>query len=71
MPMRTPPRVPAIGMVAIRKEKETDTLEVNSLEGTVAKTNTDSTTCEAHGGRDWKGELREDENGDGGAHLHG
>ena len=39
------------------EHKETDTLPVDSLDGTVAKTNTNSSTSDAHGCRDGKGVL--------------
>jgi len=54
-----------------RKEQEADSLPVDSLEGAVAKTDSDSCASDAHRGRDWESILREDKNGDGGAHLHG
>ena len=53
-----------------REDKEADSLPVDSLQGAVAETNTDSGTSDAHGGRHWKRELREDEDRDGSAHLH-
>ena len=52
------------------EEKETDSLEVDSLQGTVAETDTNSGTSDTHRGGDWEGVLREDEDGDSGAHLH-
>ena len=52
------------------EEKETDSLEVYSLQSTVAETDTNGGTGDAHGGGDWEGELREDEDGDSGTHLH-
>ena len=48
------------------KQEETDSLEVDSLEGTVAKTDTNSGTSDAHGSGDWERVLREDEEGHGG-----
>lgn len=54
-----------------REEQETNTLPVNSLEGAVAKTDTDSGTSDAHGCGDGELVLGEDEGGDGGAHFHG
>lgn len=53
------------------EHEETDTLPVDSLEGTVAQTDADGGTSDAHGGRDGERVLGEDEDGDGGAHLHG
>lgn len=53
------------------EDEETDTLEVDGLEGAVAQADTDGGARDAHGGRDGEGVLREDEHGDGGAHLHG
>lgn len=46
-------------------------MPIHSLQGSVAKTNTNSGTGDAHGRRYRKRELREDENGDGGTHFHG
>ena len=54
-----------------RDDQESDSLPVDGLVGTVAKTNTDGGTSDAHGGGNWEGELGEDEDGDGGTHLHG
>ena len=53
------------------EEQETHTLPVDGLEGTVAQANTDSGTGDAHGSGHWQLVLGEDEDGDGGAHLHG
>lgn len=53
------------------EEQETNTLPVDGLEGTVHQTNTNGSTSNAHGCRDWKLVLGEDENGDGSSHLHG
>jgi hypothetical protein len=50
--------------------EEADTLPVDSLEGTIAEANTDCGSGNAHGGRDGEGELRENEDSDGGAHFH-
>lgn len=50
--------------------EQADTLPVDSLVGTVAEADTDGSAGDAHGGRDGEGELREDEDGDGGTHLH-
>lgn len=54
-----------------RKTQEADTLPVDGLVGAVAQTDADGGAGDAHGGRDGEGVLGEDENGDGGAHLHG
>jgi hypothetical protein len=54
-----------------RKHEETNSLPVDSLEGTVAETDTYSGTSNAHGGGDWKRVLGEDENSDGSTHFHG
>lgn len=53
------------------KQQEADTLEVDSLQGTVAETDADGGTGDTHGGGDGEGVLGEDEDGEGGAHLHG
>ncbi len=53
------------------EDEETNSLPVDSLEGTVAETNTDGGTSDTHGGGDGKRVLREDKNGNGGTHLHG
>jgi hypothetical protein len=53
------------------EEQETDTLPVDSLEGTVTQADANSRASNAHGGRHWQLVLGEDENGDGGTHLHG
>lgn len=50
--------------------EEADSLEVDCLQGAVAEADTDGSASDAHGGRDGKRVLREDEDGDGGAHLH-
>jgi len=54
-----------------RKEQQTNSLPVDGLEGTVAETNTHRGARDAHGRRHGQGVLRKDENGDGGAQLHG
>lgn len=51
--------------------KQSDTLEVDSLESAVAKTNTNGSSSDAHGCRDGQLVLREDQDSDGSAHLHG
>jgi hypothetical protein len=53
------------------EEQKTDTLEVDGFEGSVAETDSDSGTGDAHGGRDWERELGEDEDSDSGSHFHG
>ena len=52
------------------EEEEADPLEVDRLEGAVAEPDADGGAGDAHGGRDGQGELGEEEDGDGGAHLH-
>ena len=54
-----------------REEQKSHSLPVDGLEGSIAETDTDSRTSDTHGCRDWELVLREDEDGDGGAHLHG
>ena len=54
-----------------RKKQEANSLEINSLQRAIAETDTDGGAGDAHGCRDGKGELREDEDGDSGAHFHG
>lgn len=54
-----------------REDKETNTLPVDSLDGAVAKTDTDSGASDAHRCRNGKGVLREDEDGKSSTHLHG
>jgi len=51
-------------------DEQANTLPVDSLVGAVAETDANSSTSDAHGGRDGQRELREDEDGDGGAHFH-
>ena len=53
------------------EEQETDTLPVDSLDVAVAETHADGRASDAHGRRDGESVLREEENGDGGTHLHG
>lgn len=53
------------------EKEEAHTLEVDSLEGTVAETDADGGTGDTHGGGDGEGVLGEDEDGEGSAHLHG
>ena len=52
------------------EEEEANSLKVDSLQGAVAEANTDGSASDAHRGRDGKRVLREDEDGEGGAHLH-
>ena len=54
-----------------RDDEQRDPLPVDGLEGAVAEANADGGARDAHRGRDGERELREDEHGDGGAHLHG
>lgn len=54
-----------------REEQQADTLPVDSLEGSVAETDSDSRASDAHGSGHWQLVLGEDEDGDGGTHLHG
>jgi hypothetical protein len=53
------------------ENEEEDSLPVDSLDATVAETDTDGGTSDTHGGRDRKLVLREDKDGDGSTHLHG
>ena len=53
------------------KQQKTDTLEVDSLKRSVAQTDTDGGTSNAHRGGDGQGVLGEDQDGNGSAHLHG
>jgi len=52
------------------EKEQTDTLPVDSLVGTVAKTDTDGSSSDTHGCGDWKSELRKHEDSDGSTHLH-
>lgn len=52
------------------EDEQADTLPVDGLDGAVHETDTDGSTGDTHGGGDGQGELGEDEDGDGGAHLH-
>jgi hypothetical protein len=52
------------------RHEEADTLPVDGLVSAIAETHANRSAGDAHGGRDGEGELREDEDGDGGAHLH-
>jgi hypothetical protein len=54
-----------------REEQEAHTLPVDSLESAVAETNTDGRTSDAHRSGHGQLVLGEDEDGDGGSHLHG
>jgi hypothetical protein len=53
------------------EDQEADSRPVDGLVGTVAQTDTDGGTSDAHGRRDGQLELREEQDGDGGTHLHG
>lgn len=53
-----------------RKQEKTNSLEVDSLQSSIAEANADGGASNAHGGRDGERELREDEDSDGSAHLH-
>jgi len=52
------------------EHKKGDSLEVDSLEGAVAETDTNSGTSNAHGGGHGKRVLREEKHGDSSTHLH-
>lgn len=52
------------------EQQETETLEVDSLQGTVTETDADGGTGDIHRGRDGEGVLGEDEDGEGGAYLY-
>lgn len=52
-------------------DEEAYSLEVDSLEGTVAKTNSDSGSCDAHRRRHRQFVLGEDKDGHSSTHLHG
>lgn len=54
-----------------REEQQAYSLPVDCLEGSVAETDTDGRARDAHRCRDGERILREDEDGDGGAHFHG
>lgn len=51
--------------------QKTNTLPIDSLGGAIAEADTDGGTGDTHGRRDGKGELREEEDSDGGTHFHG
>lgn len=53
------------------EDQEEDSLPVDGAQAAVAETDTNGGTSDAHGGRDGKLVLGEDEDGDGGTHLHG
>jgi hypothetical protein len=53
------------------EQEETDSVEVDGLEGTVAESDTDGGTGDTHGGGDGERVLGEDEDGESGTHLHG
>jgi hypothetical protein len=52
------------------RHEQADTLPVDGLVSSIAQAHSYRGAGDAHGGRDGEGELREDEDGDGGAHLH-
>lgn len=52
-------------------QQETDTLEVDSLDSSVAQSNTNGSASDTHGRGNGQGVLRKDQHRDGGAHLHG
>lgn len=54
-----------------REEQQTDTLPIDSLKSAIAETHTDRGARDTHARRHGKRVLREDEDGDGGAHFHG
>lgn len=53
------------------KDQEPHTLEVDRFDSAVAKTDSDRRARDAHGRADGEGILREEQDGDGGAHFHG
>jgi hypothetical protein len=53
------------------EDKESNSLPVDGLDGSVAETDTDGGTSDAHGCRDGKRVLREDQDSERGTHLHG
>jgi hypothetical protein len=52
------------------EDEETNSLPVDSLDGSVAETDTNGSTSDAHGSRDRERVLREDQDGESGTHLH-
>ena len=54
-----------------RKDQETNSLPVDSLEATVAQADTDGGTSDAHGCGYGKRVLREDEDSERSTHFHG
>ena len=54
-----------------RQQQQADSLKVDRLERAVAQTDTDRRARDTHGRRHGEGELREDQDRDGGTHLHG
>lgn len=52
-------------------DEQADTLEVDSLERAIAQADSNGGAGDAHRCGDGEGELREDQDGDGSAHLHG
>jgi len=53
-----------------RKEQQSHSLPIDSLERAIAKTDADGGASDTHGCRDGKSVLREEEDGDGGAEFH-
>lgn len=53
------------------EDEKTNSLPVDGLDGSIAETDTDGSTGNAHGGRDRKGVLREDQDSERGTHFHG
>jgi len=53
------------------EQQQAHSLPIDSLERAIAKTDADGGAGDAHGCRDGKSVLREEENGDGGAKFHG
>ena len=53
------------------EDEETNSLPVDGLDGSIAETDANSGTSDAHGGRDGERVLRKDQDGKSSAHLHG
>lgn len=53
-----------------REDEETNSLPVDSLDGSVAETDTNGGTGDAHGGGDGERVLGEDQDSKGGTHFH-
>ena len=54
-----------------RKHQKRHPLEVNRLVRAIRQTDSDGRARDAHGRTDGQGVLREEQDGDGGAHFHG